>query len=229
MYGQVIDSRTFSPVTRGTLTWTVSPVGGGAPITLTTALTNMTDGSCYRLRVPFETLLGSTTVSIDSLVTSASGSNYDRSRVFLNGTNVATISRPASTTFSFKAADRAVVQRVDLVVSLPAGQSGQIISGTTDSDGDGVNDGDEQLAGTDLNDAHDYLHFTSIRQQADGVVELNWSAVSGHNYTVLKAVDLSTLNFLPIRVHVPGLAPVATLIDTNAAGSGPYFYRVLAE
>lgn len=227
MYGRVLDTTVMGMVTNGIITWTVFPVSGGAPVTMSAALTNIGGGFSCRLRVPFESLLGSTTLSASALRANTSATLYDRSQVFVNGTNVATFVAPALTTLTFKSTDHGMVERVDLLVTLPDVKPRY--QGFVDSDADGMSDSDELLAGTDPNDPNDYLHFTSIQVQTNGDVELKWSAKGGRLYTISRAASPANPTYSVIRSNIPGLAPVTSLLDTNAAGSGTYLYRVLVE
>jgi hypothetical protein len=54
-------------LTDGTLFWTIRPTGGGQPIRLTTALTNLNNQFSYLLKVPCETQVGSMTVSSNAV------------------------------------------------------------------------------------------------------------------------------------------------------------------
>jgi hypothetical protein len=50
MYGQVFDTTSLKRVTAGVLTWTITPVSGGVPVTVSAALTNIDGQFSYRLR-----------------------------------------------------------------------------------------------------------------------------------------------------------------------------------
>ncbi len=56
-------------------------------------------------------------------------------------------------------------------------------SGDQDSDGDGQTDAQENLAGTDPNDAADYLRVMESRRTGGGV-EITWSSIEGKAYAV---------------------------------------------
>jgi hypothetical protein len=56
-------------------------------------------------------------------------------------------------------------------------------AGDQDTDGDGQTDAQEAVAGTDPNDAADYLRVTDARRSGGGV-ELEWSSVEGKAYDV---------------------------------------------
>jgi hypothetical protein len=174
-------------------------------------------------------LLGGTMLSANTLALNAGPTTYDRAQVFVNGTNAATLVAPALPAFSFKSADRGMVERVDLLVSLPVGSSTKNDLTFIDSDGDGVSDADELRAGTNPHDPNDYLHFTSIRKRADGDVELEWLSVTNRAYTVSRATDLRTSAYSVLRSNISGRTPTTTLLDTNASASGPYFYRLTVD
>jgi hypothetical protein len=59
-----------------------------------------------------------------------------------------------------------------------------------------------------------------------GVV-LTWTSVTNRNYFLERATNLAaSLPFSLIATNLPGLPGTTTYIDSNAVGSGPFFYRV---
>jgi hypothetical protein len=122
MYGALRNSANGNArLTTGTLTWTITPASG-SPVTVTTPLTDISGQYSYALRVPFESVVGSSTLSANALQLNNATTSYVRTNVFLtvNGTNYpATISAPALGSFTFGSADRGRLDEVDLTVTAP--------------------------------------------------------------------------------------------------------------
>ena len=229
MYGAIRDINTGGTlVNNGSITWTILPTGGGAPVTVSAALTNINGQFCYRVRVPFETLIGSTTVSTNALTANAAPTSYNRTQVMVNGV-AATLNPPALGAFSFKAADRAMAEQVDLNVSIPAGQPESLRRWTLlDSDGDGVPDAQELLAGTSISDAKDNLRFESIQKTTNGI-QMQWKSVTGRVYALSRTEGMNGTNAVVLATNLPGMAPSMSFTDTNVETGGPYFYRVQVQ
>lgn len=88
-----------------------------------------------------------------------------------------------------------------------------------DSDGDGVSNFDEYLAGTFPVDTTSFFKIDQI----DGNV-ITWAAVPGRKYTVYWSLDLQT-PFVPIAVDLV----VGSYADTLHAGDSTGFYRIGVE
>ena len=120
MYGALRNSANGNArLTTGTLTWTITPASG-SPVTVTTPLTDISGQYSYALRVPFESVVGSSTLSANALQLNNATTSYVRTNVFLtvNGTNYpATISAPARCSFTFGSADRGRLDEEDLNVT----------------------------------------------------------------------------------------------------------------
>lgn len=95
----------------------------------------------------------------------------------------------------------------DLSLSIPNLLT--ITSPTVDSDGDGMTDVFENIAGTDRYSAASVLRIASITQ-ANGLVTLTWPAVAGRSYQVEESTALNSWQ------SVPNLGPVIMTQSTTS-------------
>jgi hypothetical protein len=95
-----------------------------------------------------------------------------------------------------------------------------------DSDGDGMNNWQEWVAGTNPTNAASALRMLSA-SSIDAGVAVSWQSVTDRNYYLQRATDIGgTLGFITVATNVVGLTNTTTYVDSNATGSGPFFYRV---
>jgi hypothetical protein len=93
-----------------------------------------------------------------------------------------------------------------------------------DSDGDGLNNWQEWVAGTNPTNAASLLKL-AVPTLASGRVTLSWSSVTNRSYFVQRATDLKVpASFSLLRSNITGLAGTTSYTDTNAPS--PAFYRV---
>jgi hypothetical protein len=68
------------------------------------------------------------------------------------------------------------------------------------------------------------LRVLSPASSAPGLI-VSWQSVGALNYFLERGIDLGA-PFLPIATGIVGQSGTTTFTDTNALGTGPFFYRV---
>jgi hypothetical protein len=94
----------------------------------------------------------------------------------------------------------------------------------TDTDGDGMTDYQEFIAGTDPTNAASKLIFLSASVQTNSAVEFKWSAVPGRSYQVFGSTDL--VSWAPVSDWMQATVSPMSFIATNAAGARSYKVQV---
>jgi hypothetical protein len=98
----------------------------------------------------------------------------------------------------------------------------------TDSDGDGMNNYEEWLAGTDPTNPSSVLELLtpSLTNNPPGIV-VSWQSVTNRTYFLERSSNLGGQPaFTTLAANIPGQPGVTTYIDTSAVGFGPFYYRV---
>ena len=93
-----------------------------------------------------------------------------------------------------------------------------------DSDGDGMNNWQEWLCGTDPTDPLSVLRLLSPSITSTNVT-VTWQSVAGVNYFLERSTNL-TSPFTHLASFIMGQAGTTSYADTNVAGAGQMFYRV---
>jgi hypothetical protein len=114
-----------------------------------------------------------------------------------------------------------------------------------DPDGDGMNNWQEWVCGTNPTNALSVLRLLSAAPTGSNVT-VSWQSVAGVNYFLERGANLNlpftleitnrvglgtniivlNTNIAVLSTRIIGQAGTTSYADTNAAGSGPFFYRV---
>ena len=95
-----------------------------------------------------------------------------------------------------------------------------------DPDDDGLNNWQEWIAGTNPSDASSLLRMLGTTNGVSGIT-VTWQSVTNRNYYLQRASDLaSPLPFQLVKSNLVGHTGTTFYTDTNANGTGPFFYRV---
>ena len=98
-----------------------------------------------------------------------------------------------------------------------------------DCDGDGANNRDEVLAGTDLMDASSTFRLSDIGVSGTNIV-IRWTSCDGKRYRLGRSTDLvhQALGTY-VRTNVIAAPPINSTTDSVSQAAGPWLYRIELE
>ncbi len=97
---------------------------------------------------------------------------------------------------------------------------------SADPDGDGMSNWREWRSDTVPTNALSLLRITGVTTNKPGL-RLTWQSTNTHSYWLERATNLANLpTFSLLKSNITGQSGTTTFTDTNAVGSGPFFYRV---
>jgi parallel beta-helix repeat protein/predicted outer membrane repeat protein len=95
-----------------------------------------------------------------------------------------------------------------------------------DADGDGMNNWQEWIAGTNPTNAASFLQMLSATNSLTGA-KVTWQSVSGKTYYLLRSTNLAAAPaFTALVSNLPGAASTTSYTDTTATNGNAFFYRV---
>ena len=97
-----------------------------------------------------------------------------------------------------------------------------------DPDGDGMNNYQEWIAGTNPTNAASVLEMYSVTPTNNPAgLWVTWQSVNTRTYYLQSSTNLGAAPlFNTIQTNISGQSNATSFLDTNATGPGPYFYRV---
>ncbi|MCL4180483.1 MAG: hypothetical protein KJ072_22400, partial [Verrucomicrobia bacterium] len=221
--------------------------------TFSTYLAYINNQFSYILRVPFESLAGSATLSPNTLRLNTARTTYLRANVSLFAVGSAVpiplaVAGPSLGSFDFGASDRGRVEQVNLLAVIAIADSdgdgipdswmmhyfghasaieADLSRATDDYDNDGATNWEEYIAGTDPTDDASFFAFTDIVPDGETSLDkLQWQSSGNRLYSVYGSPAITGLpgSFSLISSNIVATPPRNTF--TNTVMPSARFYRV---
>ena len=97
---------------------------------------------------------------------------------------------------------------------------------TVNSDGDGLPDAQELLAGTNPHDPASVLRLSQLDKTATGM-QMQFPTLTGKTYRLEYADDLTTSQWHPLTAPIPGDGKPVIVEDPAATNRPQRFYRLI--
>jgi hypothetical protein len=230
-------------LTAGTLAWRIEPLSGGAPIVLSTTLTNVNDQFSFVLRVPCLSPLAGESHSTNAVHLTSPATSYRRVTVTLNGEPLALVNSPGN--FAPLQRERGRLERIDLRLGAALSDSdgdgladawelqyfGNLAANASDdTDADGMSNLREFRAGTNPKDAQSRFEMLEVTKVPSGIA-IRWTSEPGRTYRALRTSSLlaAPTEYQVIQSDISATPPVNQFIDTTTGIEALSFYRIEIE
>ena len=239
LYGSVLIGNISQPLSAGQVTWQITNQTDS--VSVTASIVGVNTQFFYIAYIPLETRTAggqAFPASTNTLGLPTAPTTGTRTAM-VGGTNATIVfsSLGMSNTFTLGPGARGLIERVDLAIrSGPAQTFAQWLAlwglpPNTDPNADPLGKGmtyyQQFIAGTDPTDKSSVFEFVDIKPTPQGL-NIVWTSFAGRVYTLESSPALNG-SFTPLLQHLAAAPPVNAYTDTNAAGQGPRFYRVLVE
>jgi len=98
-----------------------------------------------------------------------------------------------------------------------------------DSDGDGMLDGNEIIAGTDPTDSHSWLGMITPAAIYEGGYVISWQSATNRSYRIERSTNMLEGFSHIIQSNILSTPVMNSITDTTVSSSGIYLYRVRTE
>ncbi len=229
-YGRVQNSGGGNElVTVGSVNWSIRPTGG-EPISLSAPLANINGSHSYRLRVPFETVVGGNTASTASFVLTGAATQYstDVNNVSISsgGTNYPANVGVAFAVANFNSSVRGVVQELDLSINAPGLVASSVIAGGS------LGRPERIAASLGYQPGDTFPWFTHVTPNTEGGIDLAWTGIlKDRNYLLIRAqaVESDLSKYEVVHQFNGSSATANSFRDTNTVNTITYFYKLLFQ
>ena len=97
-----------------------------------------------------------------------------------------------------------------------------------ETDGDGMTDWDEFIAGTDWNDSEKVLKMADLTAGA-GSVTISWQSASNRTYGIRVSTNPASGFSTGIATGIAATPPQNIYVDLTATSAVPYYYMIEVE
>jgi len=225
-YGEVRDPSPVSPEPNGltTLTWDVSTKPTGRTVRVRAPLVSKGGGVyTYRVRIPYESVLGGNSLGQNALSLTSATTGYDRQTVWLSSSTrvwTASFEGAVALDYSFNAATRGLVQSINLNANTLVSGVGGVVPTPSPS-----------VAGGPPSPVLS-LWFTRVHAYPSGGTIMEWSGtLTNRTYQLLRSQEVAgSTSVYETVATFPSLGGGTVVYWDGGTGTNQhYFYQLKAD